>query len=419
MCHLHRCYYAALVVVGLFFVVASAKIADDEAKTLINSYNWRYFEYDWSSSRQRVLFIRNGTYDYENMVPIDVDQARDGRIFVTVLAKDGVPASVNTLANKCGTTGGPVLQPYPDWSWHLGSRDCDETIVNVYRVAIDKCNRIWLLDTGKKNGDILCSPKLLVFDLETNELVHRVTIPKRLGMNRQTRRGNLVTPIVYYEDDSCSDPEKAKIFIADNYGNGLLVVQGKEIRRLANQAFEPEYGPAETFSIAGEKFNLSDGVVGLALSPKLPDGSQYLAFRPLASYSMHFIAINELLTKKVNYLSGMNVLPSQGTAPLVFSREGVLFYGLSEEIALGCFNFTDPINFSQSYKIVLRDQERLQFISGLKIVLNEEGEEELLVMSNRMQKVYNDSLDYDETNFRVSRYPVAELVRRCKAEKRD
>lgn len=57
----------------------------------------------------------------------------DGRVFVTLARRPGVPASLNTISDKMGPTG-PLLAPYPDWSWHKKG-DCN-AITDVYRIAV-------------------------------------------------------------------------------------------------------------------------------------------------------------------------------------------------------------------------------------------------------------------------------------------
>jgi len=57
----------------------------------------------------------------------------------------------------------------------------NSTIISTFRIQVDVCDRLWVLDTGL--ADILGSPKqitpnsILVFDLKTDTLVRRFTIP--------------------------------------------------------------------------------------------------------------------------------------------------------------------------------------------------------------------------------------------------
>lgn len=57
----------------------------------------------------------------------------------------------------------------------------NDTIISTFRIQVDACDRLWVLDTGL--ADILGNPKqitpnsILVFDLKTDKLIRRYAIP--------------------------------------------------------------------------------------------------------------------------------------------------------------------------------------------------------------------------------------------------
>lgn len=57
----------------------------------------------------------------------------------------------------------------------------NSSIISTFRLRADECDRLWVMDTGL--ADILGNPKqitppaLVVFDLKTNQLIRRYTIP--------------------------------------------------------------------------------------------------------------------------------------------------------------------------------------------------------------------------------------------------
>lgn len=63
---------------------------------------------------------------------------------------------------------------------------------------------------------------------------------------------------------------------------------------------------------------------------------------------------------------------------------GNLFFVLMDPIALVCWDSSLPYK-SDNIKIVVQNDETLQFASGLKIVKNLFGVEELWVLTNRFQ----------------------------------
>lgn len=103
------------------------------------------------------------------------------RIFVaTPRLFNGVPATISTVPRKIAGDSS-ILQAYPDWSYHTAGQrayNCTELgLVSVYRMRIDSCNRLWALDAGVSRSledfEVTCPPKILVFDLNTDQVVRR------------------------------------------------------------------------------------------------------------------------------------------------------------------------------------------------------------------------------------------------------
>lgn len=121
--------------------------------------------------------------------------------------KAGVAATLNYI-DLNSTEKSPKLRPYPSWEANKlpidvqpqdqktpsgGRLDADKaqdagvqlkdnsTIISTFRIQVDVCDRLWVLDTGL--ADILGNPKqitpnsILVFDLKTDTLLRRFTIP--------------------------------------------------------------------------------------------------------------------------------------------------------------------------------------------------------------------------------------------------
>lgn len=133
-------------------------------------------------------------------------------------------------------------------------------------LQIDKCRRLWVLDTGRIGAQQYCQPQLLVFNLNTDQLIHRYRFPQN-----QYRSGVslFITPVLDVHDPppggQCLN---TKAYIADVTGFGLIVYDARANRswRVQNKLFYPNpyYG---THTVAGESFDLMDGLFGLALSP--------------------------------------------------------------------------------------------------------------------------------------------------------
>ncbi|XP_015515009.2 major royal jelly protein 2 [Neodiprion lecontei] len=381
-------------------------------------YEWKYVDYVWNSEEDRQSAIAEGRYNDTQVFTIDVQKASDGRVFVTTpaLFTAGTPATLSTISSSQGP-GGPLLQPYPDWSWHMPG-NCSG-ITSVWRVAVDECDRLWVLDSGKiGNANQVCPAQILVFDLITDTLLQRITIPNDISHSPANESlGQLITPVVETEGFDC---QRTWVYIADVQGGGLIIWDGWQFLRLDDEVFKAD-PTATTFSIAGDNFTLADGMFGLALSPRHPLQPRSLFFRPLASLKEYSYAVHDLHRlmfgfDSVNYITSNYEFPSQVTAQ-AFSREGILFLGLTREIAIACWNMNHPMD-DEHVVIVAQNNDTLQFASGVKVSKRgyDDFEEELWVSTNRLQKIYTGTLNVDEVNFRILSARVEDLVQYSKCQ---
>lgn len=120
------------------------------------------------------------------------------------------------------------------------------------------------MDTGRIGRNAACPTKILIFNLDTDELIHRYVIPPDQVLYGKAA---LVTPIVDI-GRACLD---AYLYVADVDQDGIFVydLYKNNSWRLSNtpgNAFGPDED-AMNVTIAGESFNLTDGILGMSLSP--------------------------------------------------------------------------------------------------------------------------------------------------------
>ncbi|XP_058797668.1 major royal jelly protein 1-like isoform X2 [Phymastichus coffea] len=371
-------------------------------------YEWKYIDYVWESDARRQQAIDSGEYDFSRILPMDVDKAPDGRIFISTLGMHGVPASLVIVTDQMGPSG-PLVKPYPDWSY-FKTENCD-SIQNVYRIAIDECERLWVLDTGFLEGErITCEPQLLAFDLKTDRLIERIKIPNHIarGSNGQTM---LATPIVETIGQKC---ENTTVFMADPMGKGLVIWNGVRLFRLENPLFGPTPG-AENITSGNFTVNWPDtGIVTMDLSPKIFPGEQsFLYFHALSSLDL-YAASTEVLKRSthgmaIKFLGSKNVLSSQAIG-VAFSSEGTLFLGMTKESAIACWNKYRDLT-SYNIEIVAQDSHSLEYVNGLKVIrVPHSRDEEVWALSNRFIAFQLGQLDANDYNFRVLKGSVKKLI---------
>lgn len=164
-------------VVALFCFVLTAS-----ATMIVNEFkNWKQMDFQFPSVSVRQQATNDGLFVPANVIPIDVavdyrDSLQNTRTFVTMPRfSPGVPVTLGYV--KMSDT---AVIPYPSYNWHSShGRDC-EGLTSVFRVAIDECNQMWVLDSGKIGAAQYCQPQLLIFNLRTDKLVQRYRFDKSL-----------------------------------------------------------------------------------------------------------------------------------------------------------------------------------------------------------------------------------------------
>lgn len=104
---------------------------------------WRALDYAFPTQQQRQFALSNGQYVPGNGVPIDVDvnyrTGKPSRIFVTIPRfTTGIPVTLGIVSGVGGNTD-PLVEPYPDYSWHSSHGQNCNGITSVFRVAVSFC----------------------------------------------------------------------------------------------------------------------------------------------------------------------------------------------------------------------------------------------------------------------------------------
>ncbi|XP_034652990.1 protein yellow [Drosophila subobscura] len=399
-----------------FLLAAAAQHAQSQGlDSVFQAYN---LELAFPSQQERERVLREGLYDPANVIPIDVDvYYKHGdptpSIFVTIprFAK-GVPYSLAYVTNEMKPNG-TLLQPYPSYEWHkTHGADCNG-LTSVYRTQIDDCGRLWILDSGEIDFVQLCAPQLYAIDLESGQVVHQYRMPKRLYKEGVSR---FVAPTIELDSHNC---DVGFVYMADSIGDGIVVydVAAQQSWRIENKYTypHPDFG---TFTIAGESFQLWDGTVSTALTPHALGVKRMLYFHSLSSdwqMAIPLDVVNNGSNWKLNDVSAaldqFVVLGKRGSQCVAsaMSETGMLLCGLVKPASILAWNTQTPYTH-QNLVMLIEDEERLQFTSGLKIVRNHEGKEELWALSNRLQKAFGAGLNFKEINFRIQKCGVQELL---------
>lgn len=348
----------------------------------------------------------NFPYDYdflnafrpENTVFTGLEVTHD-RIFLAVpRLRVGVPATVATIPRNSPPQSSPVLQAYPDWSQHEtgkgGNASCDG-LVSVYRLKADSCNRLWVLDSGVMTSlddfRVVCPPKIVIFDLRTDQIVRTVVFPREV-----LRPASLLTNLVIDEtlQGACDD---ALVYMTDTAAPGLVVYDSAKDRTW--RVMHPTMFPDPDFSdytVDGETFTLMDGIIGVAHAPST--GTLY--YQPLAtdrifSVSTQVISKGPLAEGEVLPVTLVGRKASQGIGLAVDLRDESLYFSPIEQTSLASWN---PKTNQQ--KLLAYDLQQLQFPTEVRWIGLDGG---IWALTTRFQKFFKRAYNNNEVNLRIIR----------------
>ncbi|KAJ2946022.1 hypothetical protein O0L34_g4942 [Tuta absoluta] len=398
-----------------FLACCSPALQVGAASNLQVLRQWPELMFVFPSQLDRENAFNKKFYVPGNSVPIDVDvQHRQGvnssRIFVTIPRFDeGRPVTLGTVDDQGMITG------YPNYSWHDNQGQNCDGLTSVFRTATDDCNRLWAMDSGKIGEQQLCPPQLVAFDLSTDQVVFR----HKFDQSVYGTQSLFVTPVVDVRPASPGDCSDTFVYVADATGFGLVVVDVANNRswRVINKFFYP-YPSRGNFSVDGVNFDLMDGLMGMALSPLGNGLNRVLYFHALASTTENTV-LTSILRNSTSFQidpnadpRDINVFPEERPNQSVaeaMDRNGVLYFGLMEPPSIWCWNTATGFSQSNFHQIAV-DREALQFATGVKIINNLEGEQELWVLTSSLQRFMTGSLSSDKINFRIHTEKISNLL---------
>lgn len=392
---------ALLFAVGL---LQSLWLASGVLNDLRVAFRWKQMDYEWpeglnDSRRQAPL------YQQKNNLPLGLEVAGD-RLFITVPRwKHGVPATLNYVWLN-DSRESPPLNPFPSWSAHESN---PPEIVSTFRVRADRCNRLWVLDSGMTdaldNPEALTPPTLLVYDLTNDSLLRKYVIPET-QRNAQSLFANIAV-----EDYACDD---AYGYLGDLGGPGMVVYSWKanDSWLVKHPSFEavPE---ASEFNVTGIKFEWSDGLFGMALAPGA-DGFSRMYYHPLSSLEEY--AVNTSVLRDSRFVNdpdaqrefrrlGKRGSDGQSSVSFFDPDTGVLLYALTNLNAIACWRPQDVFSV-RDQGIVYHDSVTMVFPNDLKV----DRKGNVWVLSDRLPTFMYAELDPEDYNFRVFTGPVRQAI---------
>lgn len=386
-------------------------------------YKWKQVDFTWPSNEVKELATQKGDFIPANNLPLGIERWNN-KLFITVPRwRNGVGATLNYIDLDDSNYGeSPLLIPYPGWEQNKLARNAnrtetetdtdDDSLISVFRVRADECDRLWVMDTGVNDiwgeFEIIAPPSIVIFDLKTDKLIRRFTLPKD-NVKENTFFANIVVDTTA---ESCND---AHAYIPDLGSYAVVVYSLKQNKswRIKHHYFH--FDPLQgNYTVGGINFQWTDGVFALALDKFNEDGSRNVYFHAFSS-TKEFMVNNKVLQNETYALSeasfgdyhllGDRGTNSQSSAEFYDAQTGVLFYTMVNRDAIGCWNTKKPLS-PETQGMVESDSNALIFPNDLKV----DSEGNLWVLSDKLPNFLYDKLP-DDDNYRVLTAQTEELVK--------
>lgn len=294
-----------------------------------------------------------------------------------------VPFTLGTVAKQRNTVINAAIEPYPNYYWHLDNENDCSSIYAAINIRIDSCNRLWVVDQGIKDllGTRICQPKLLIFNLENDQLLRRYEFPEDQieSVSGKTALGRVELAI---KGSNCNS---TIAYLSDFYQPAILVYSFSDDTswRIKHPTFAVEDSWSK-FSFGANNITIPYGVHSITLTPD----HKYLIYRALSAENEYIVSVDILNNKRLWERSeNKNV---DGLFQSLGSREdrcstGVMdsnynYYCIVEKYsAVSFWNLKTPEIGTQT---LTEDEVYLRDSGCLKIIVAPDGEEELFIVKS-------------------------------------
>ncbi|CAG9862453.1 unnamed protein product [Phyllotreta striolata] len=400
-----------------YLALSSCALLAAVSAQLGDVFEWKELSFAWPDEDAKTAALKTRDYVPENNLPLGLGRWKD-KLFVTVPRwKAGVAASLNYIPLNA-TDKSPALVPYPSWKANRipgkGEAPADDQIVSVFRINVDVCDRLWVMETGLAdilgNPNQVIPPSIAIFDLNTDKLLKRYNLGENDIKGDDSFFANIIVDVT---KDAC---DKAFAYIPDLGGYGIVVyslAEDKSWRVKHNYFhFDPLKGD---MTVGGVNFQWTDGVFGIALGPLNENGYRTAYFHPLASctefsVSTQILRNESLATDPQSFelykVEGGKGDVGQSSSSAFDEKTNVLFMTQLQRDAIACWNPRTKLQ-PDTFPLVTQDHEKLIFTNDISI----DAERNLWVLSDRMPVFIYRELDPNQVNYRILRMTVDEAIK--------
>ncbi|XP_046980520.1 L-dopachrome tautomerase yellow-f2-like, partial [Schistocerca americana] len=389
---------------------------------LREAFSWRQINWTWPAGGPPA----GADYQPRNNLPLGLAVWRD-RLFLTVpRRKAGVPATLGyvDIDRKSTARRSPALRPYPNWETNrLGrgptSRGSAPRITSTYRVWVDPCDRLWVVDTGLAdpgNGTVvtITAPQILVFNLLNDRPIFNYYL-KEADYRPNSFFAHIAVDVTA---DRCAE---AFAYLPDLGSYAMVVFDLARMSSFRVQHhfffFEPQHGD---YRIAGLDFQWTDGVFSAALSAPDPadGGFRTLYFHALSATTEYAVSTrllrNRTAAGTTPWFRSFRAVGSRGpsgqsTGSFLDEETGVLFQMEVNNHRVTCWNSRTGLPMSPATIGVVAPDDGRSFVYPSDIKVDARGD--LWFVNNVLPVLLYGEVDSKAYNYHVFTGRVSDVIR--------
>ncbi|XP_047352408.1 protein yellow-like [Vespa velutina] len=394
------------------YILLLSLLAVANGVTFNKLYAWQQLDFNFPNETIRKTYVESGNYIEKNNLPLGLAISQDRMIITVPRWRNGVVANLNYVWMN-DTSESPSLNPYPDFE--TNDIHLPDSIVNIFRVRVDECNRLWAVDTGISdiygNTTILQPVRIIVIDLKTDKIIRKYTLKD----SDQKHNSFIADLVIDVKPDACQD---AYAYLSDFSAYGLIVYSWAKNNswRIEHNYFyfDPLQGD---YNISGYNFQWTDGIFGLALTPYQDDGYRTLYFHAMSGITEFYVSTEVLqddtLILSNNYhafhVAGDKGPKSQGPSSVIDQETEIAYFTQIQKNGIGCWDTNVKLT-PETFILVDQNNETMIYPNDLAI---DYDSRKLYVLSNNLPKFEHSDLSKKENNYFITVASLDSLAKHC------
>jgi hypothetical protein len=373
-----------LLVVGVCLQAVAAAESQLPSPTVVAEFV--SLNYTWDSTHTYSSYVSSKKFTVENCLMAGINVVSENDIYVTVPRwRTGIPATLNKLDMTTKT-----LTPFP--SWEIQEEGKTGCIQSVQSMTIDKQNRMWVIDTARRNffapiGAVAGQPAVWIFNMGDNSVVTKYFFPE-----------SVVSSTESFLNDIVIDERNYVAYLSDAWGSGAIImldIFNGVSRRYAGPSTKND--PSYSLSVNGVNYGkriFTTPIDGIAITDDY-SAVFYCQVQGTTLYRLPTAVLANTTLSNSQIDSYVQTIGTKEPSDGMKYLNGKLYWGSLTTSTYYAMTIDATSTPSMSTATVASvDQEKMEWIDTFSKDLSGTNPNKLWFVSNRLDKYSVKSMDF-------------------------